>query len=308
MNQILYVEKNKKQSEPLDLNKVLLIFAIVLIVFGVSLLGKGVYAVVKNNEYSEKVIKAIPIAEITQEGQYANLNVKHVRAIETITYNWNGDEDTVINGNGRSSIAESIEIPVGNNTLYITIKDVVGKTARYNKEFSVNTGRDLKKPNIELNVVGNYLKLIVTDDTALNYVTYRWNENEEKKLVPNEVENAKIESSIEILKGRNKLTVIAVDSSNNTTTKTETYEGLTKPTVEVYVDGDSFLIIAKHENAVDRIEYTLNGQKYSIQYTPGPEMQYRQKMAEGYNKISIKAYSVDETVATKDGEYTYTKE
>ena len=35
-------------------------------------------------------------------------------------------------------------------------------------------------------------------------------------------------------------------------------------------------------------------------------MQHRQKMADGYNKIVIKAYSTEDTVETYEGEYTYT--
>lgn len=305
MNQILFVQKNQKESN-IDINKILIIFAILLIGFGIAMLGQGVYSKLKNSEYTKKIMNAIPTASFEREGQYLIIKSSHIRPIQSIKYNWNGEEEIVINGNNRTEIIEKIELPAGNNTLNIIITDVNGKQTTYSKDYSIETGKDIRKPEIDIDIVGNYVKLTVTDEKALSYVTYRWNEEEETKLQPTGADNAKIESNVEILKGRNKLTIIAVDASNNTTTREETFEGLTKPTVDVYVDGDSFLIVAKHENSIDHIEYTFNGQKYSIQYTPGPEMQYRQKMVEGHNKISVQAYSTDNTVGTYEGEYDYT--
>lgn len=305
MNQILYVQKKANETK-IDIKKILMFFAISLIVFGVAMMGEGIFAFAKNSNYLTKVQNAVPSATFQRDGQYLIINVTHVKNIQNIEYNWNGDDSIIINGNNQNNITERIELPSGNNTLNVIITDINGKQSRYSKEYSIDTGRDIKKPNIEIEVVGNYLKITATDDTELAYLTYRWNEEEETKVEPTGADNAKIEKNVEIKKGKNTLTLIAVDTSNNTTTEEKTFEGLTKPTLNVYVDGDSFLIIAKHDTAIDHIEYTLNGQKYSIQYTPGPEMQYRQKLVEGYNKIVVEAYSIDKTVEKYEGEYTYT--
>ena len=309
MNQILYVEKkqNKKQTT-LEIDKILKFFAIALLVFGVAFVGEGTYATIKNSEYTKQIANTAPVASIEREGQYIIIRATHIKPIESITYNWNGNQDeaVVIDGQNRTSITEKVELPAGDNTFNIVISDVTGKSTTYNKEFSIETGRDIAKPKIDMTIVGNYIKLTITDETELSYVTYRWNEEDEKEVKPTGADNKKIEINVDILKGKNTFTVIAVDSSNNTTTREETFEGRTKPTIEVYADGDSFLIIAKHDTAIDHIEYNLNGQDYTVNYTPGPEMQYRQKMAEGYNKIVVKAYSTEDTVETYEGEYTYT--
>ena len=55
-----------------------------------------------------------------------------------------------------------------------------------------------------------------------------------------------------------------------------------------------------------KIDYNLNGQDYSVQYEPSEVMQYRQQIAEGYNKIQVKAYSTEGTIGEYEGEYTYT--
>lgn len=305
MNQILYLEKEKRRTS-IDINKIVKFFGIALIVFGVLIAGQGIYGVARNADYSQKIASATPVLSVDRDGQYLIIKVSHIRPIESIKYNWNDDDDEVIDGNNRKNITEKIELPGGNNTFNIVVTDTTQKETTYSKDFSIDTGRDIQKPKIELNITGNYAKLTITDETKLSYVTYRWNDDEEKRIEPTGAENAKIEGSIEILKGKNTLTIIAVDSSNNTTKREETFEGRVKPTVEVYADGDSFLIIGRHEKAIDRIEYTLNGQKYRVQFTAGPEMQYRQKIQEGYNHISVQVYSVDNTVASYEGEYTYT--
>lgn len=307
MNQILYVEKDKKQPS-LNVNQIVRFFGIALIVFGVLIAGQGIYGVARDAGISQKFETATPVVNIDRDGQYLIIKVSHIKPIESIVYNWNDDEDVTINGNNRKNITERIELPGGNNTFNLIARDTRGKETTITKDYSIDTGRDIQKPKIELNILGNYAKITITDETKLSYVTYRWNDEEEKRIEPSGAEEAKIEGSIEILKGKNTLTIIAVDSSNNTTKREETFEGRVKPTVEVYADGDAFLIIGKHEKAIDRIEYTLNGQKYKVQFTAGPEMQYRQKIQEGYNHISVQVYSVDNTVASYEGEYTYTPE
>ena len=76
--------------------------------------------------------------------------------------------------------------------------------------------------------------------------------------------------------------------------------------MEVYVDGGYLVITARHEVGVKQIDYTINGQAYSIQYPEAPEMTYRQALDVGYNRVSITAYSVEDTQETFEGECTYT--
>ena len=45
MNQILQVQANKKNSKPVDTKKVVLFFAVSIIIFGLIILGQGAYNV-----------------------------------------------------------------------------------------------------------------------------------------------------------------------------------------------------------------------------------------------------------------------
>lgn len=307
MNQILYIQKEKKGST-IEIHKIVLFFSIAMIVFGVIMLGEGVYGAYKNNEMRKSIENAVPVAALDREGQQLKIHATHIRGIAKIEYNWNNDEDTAntIEGNSRNVIIQRIDLPAGTNIINVKLTDVNGKTATYSKEFYMENGKDIAKPKIELSVAGNYIKVTATDETALSYLTYRWNEEDETKIEAGQTENAKIEASIEIKRGENTFTIIAVDSSNNTSTKEQAFVGKVKPTLEVYIDGGYLLMIAKHEVGVKQIDFTLNGQAYSVQYPEAPEMQYRHPLAEGQNIVTVTAYSVEDTQETFEGQCTYT--
>lgn len=308
MNQILYIQKEKKNST-IEINKIILFFSIAVIVFGVVMLGEGVYGAYKNGVMQESINNAVPVAALDREGQQLKIHASHIRGIAKLEYNWNNDEDTAntIEGNGRTVIIQRLDLPAGTNTINVTVTDINGKVGKYSKEFFMENGKDIAKPDIELSVVGNYIKVTAIDETALSYLTYRWNEEEETKIEPNETENAKIEAQIEILRGQNTFTIIAVDSSNNTSTKEEIFEGRVKPTLQVYITQDGYLVMkASHEIGVKQIDFTLNGQAYSVQYPESPEMTYQHPLEVGQNVVKVTAYSVEDTQETFEGQCTYT--
>ena len=59
MNQILQVQETRKNSNPVDTKKIVLFFAVCLIIFGIILLGQGAYSVYKNKQ-NEKVQPSTP--------------------------------------------------------------------------------------------------------------------------------------------------------------------------------------------------------------------------------------------------------
>lgn len=309
MNQILYVEKKSKRKNRgttnLEIKKIVYFFSIAIIVLGVVFVGQASYGMYKSKVEEEKLSRTVPVATVEKDGTNVKITVSHDRAIEKIIYSWNNEETIVISGNERIKFEEYIALPAGNNILNLKIIDVIGNESEYNKEFISEVGKDITKPKIELSVVGNYVKIIATDETELAYVTYRWNDEVETTINPNETENAKIEQSVEILKGQNKLTVSAVDKSSNAITKTETFEGRVKPEIEVYIEGDSLVIKAKHEDGIEKIQYNFNNKDYDVKGQGTKELEYKQKLDVGYNKIIVKAYSSDGAEATFEGECNY---
>lgn len=313
MNQILYVDnkKNRKKKKGKNsltekLRRFAPVMSVVILGVGILFIGKGTLAVMDNDKNSKILEKVTPVATMEQNGENLAVRAKHIRPISSIIYSWNNEEEKTINTKNKTIVAETIAIPRGSNTLNLEVKDNTGKKSNYVEQFTNTEGTDTQKPKIDFILTGNNLRIQAKDDLEIAYLTYRWNEETEEIVHPTGADKAFLEETIEVRKGQNKLTVTAVDSSNNSTTEEKEFKGLIKPTVEIYVDGDSIVIIARHEVAVQRIDYTFNGQKYSVMYAPGPEMQYRQKMVEGNNVISVQAYSTEGAVGTAEGETYYT--
>lgn len=306
MNQILYVQKEKKKGSTVEINKILLFFSISIIVFGLIMLGEGVYGAYKNGEMRQVIENTTPTIALDREGQQLKISLSHIRELKTVTYNWNNDEDTAmeIDVTGKVSIVQRIELPAGENEFNITAIDINGKTTNLSKAFYMETGRDITKPQVDISVVGNYIKVMATDEAGLSYITYRWNDNEETKIDANLEDSGKIETNVEILRGKNTLTVIAVDSSNNTISREAIFEGRVKPTIEVWVEGNKLNIVGKHDGGVQKIEYTINGQTHTVQKEISPEMKTEHELSAGYNRVSITVYSTEETQESFEGECT----
>ena len=142
------------------------------------------------------------------------------------------------------------------------------------------------------------------------------NPKNEKKIENNNLHlNSEAFSFLEldILRGVNDITIVAVDSSNNTTTETKNFTALTKPEVIVTLsaDGKNLEIETTHENGISNIYYTLNGREYQANFDGDPEnpnptvVNFTQALDEGYNRFILTVKSVDETETVFDGECEY---
>lgn len=305
MNQILYTNTPKKGGT-LDIKTVLRIFAISCIIFGLILVGQATYAMVnKKGEESQSEV----LINVTQSEEILTISVKHDKLIDKITYSWNNGEEVILQGKGRKEINEKIIMPVGINTLILKVADINGKVATYSEMFELEQG-DRIKPEIELVVENSKVKIVAKDETALNYMSYYWNNEDETKIAVREESPKQIEDKIDILKGENTLTIIAVDKSGNETVKEQIFKGVKKPKIELLREEDELIVNVTDEEGVQKIEYTLNGQFY----TTDPEntgaslnmkeVQFRQKLTKGQNKITIKAYNVNGLQEEVSGETT----
>lgn len=294
MNQILYVERSKN-SNSLSIETIVKIFVISIIIFAIIFIGKGVYGII-NSKKNEAIIEpSITINELEEELQ---IIVNHEKAIDRIIYSWNNGREVTIQGRGKTNIAETIEFPTGNNTLYLKVIDSNKKETSYAKEYH-RDDKDTTKPEIELIVEGSRVRIVAKDETKLKYIKYNWNDEDETTVEVREDSPKQIEERIAILKGENKLTIVAVDDEGNETVKEQIYKGAKKPTIEVTQTNDELLIKVIDEENIQKIEINLNGNPYSTDYenTGNPlnmkEAEVIQKLEAGENNIVITAYSVN---------------
>ena len=296
MNQILYIEQNKKKKTHSKGKIVLIIFAICVIIIGGFLLGNVVYSSLNNKE--EENSSEPLVDEISQEGNIINILVKHDKPIEKIVYKWQNSQETVIPGEGREEIELTIDAPIGTNKLNIKVTDTIGKTVAYNKEYTGEEG-DVNKPKIDFTIEGQKIKIIAKDETALSYITYYWNNEDETKIEASADDTKQIEENIDILKGENTLTVIATDIAGNSEKIEQKYKGSKRPKISATQEGTDLVIKVTDEQGIQKIDYNLNGKLYSSdpQETGAPlgrnEVEFKQPLEEGENKIDIKVYNVD---------------
>lgn len=318
MNQILDYTPNKssRNSPSGNSDKIVRVFAILLVIFSLCLLGSGLFSIMKNRK-TENVDEVTPTyAEISavQEGDQAIITVTHDKVIESMVYSWNSDAERQVKGDGKKTLEKTLDLPAGQNTLYIKVIDINGVESSFDQEFTAESGVDIMSPVISLDIVNGeeekMLKITATDETKILFLTYRWNDEEEIKVEASEDNEKEIVAEIPIMRGTNDITIVAVDAENNTTTETKSYTGLTKPEIVVSLseDGSTLIIKTTHENGIKQVYYTLNDNPFqgSFEEQGNPkEVEFTQVLDEGYNRIVLTVTSVDGTETVFDGECEY---
>ncbi len=309
MNQILDYNPNKSSGGGSSgSDKIVRVFAILLIIFAICLLGSGAYGLYKKNSEKTKPVATQTKAQISveQEETTGIIKVSHDKAIEKLIYSWDNEKEINNKGNGESTMEVEIALIAGEHTLNIKVVDIDGVESTYEEVIISENGEDKIYPVITLDVdnVTKKLVITVTDETALDFVTYRWNNEEEQRIDVDEDEK-KIEFDIEILKGQNDLTIVAVDKNNNTTTEQKNLKGVTKPDVKITVAADkkSADVYCYHENGIEGINVKLNdiSQDVPLEEAGAKEAGFQITLVEGENDITVTATSVDgtETIANE---------
>ena len=189
---------------------------------------------------------------------------------------------------------------------------------------------DEEAPTIELAVVGENVKVIARDETHIEHIEYRWNEEETQTVKADEDDKNKIETLIQIKQGTNTLKVVALDKAGNTHEVTQEFQGKIRPTVELHinVEGNGVIVSAYCEDGIKKVEFTVNGDWTRIpidehnstkeewasagvivEYSNDGKIiraQYTAPLREGENIINAYAYSLEGLVGEKDGKATYT--
>ena len=316
MNQILSTsmpmdskkKQKQKNGQPIALGSIIKFFGIAILIFGGLLVGIGVYSMTKNpsQQKQENVEPTISIENKTDNTIL--LKVMHQKNIDRVEYGWNDEEMTVLYGNNGKYLDEEINIPSGNNTLHVLVVDVDGNEATYDKQYE-------RESNINIEVSGNKIKITYSGDTMISYMTYRWDEEDEKRV---EIQDESIDEEIEALKGLHTLTVVVVDENNNTDTKQQKINGVSKPKVEVTVDEqkEHFVIKASDEDKISKFSFRLNqddSQEYEMDLKDKDfkEIEYilpdSLKLQPGENIIEVTVYNSN-GVSTETGIIKFVKE
>jgi len=327
MNQILLTNNNKNKKKKNnknisrnnsnDIKKIIVFFSIVILVFGIAIGGVYGYKLLRKNQEETTISKPeISLQELEQEeGQIEEVTIiaKSKIGISKIIYTWNDEQEQVKELNGRTSHEEKIEIPYGESILKVTVIDQNGEEIETTKEFI----RQAQKPTIELDkTIGNgKVKIIATDETSkMKYITYKWNEEEEIKIEAQAEEDTVIETIIDVKRGKNKLTINAVNMNDVEETIEETLNGVNNPEIKVTKRDNKLYMKITHDMGFEKIEFYVNGTIYTYDKNfsgydaAKQEIEYYFNLKEGENIVIIKAISTEKTEAIYKGKSNYVAE
>lgn len=294
--------KNNKVKRPVAISSVLKFFGIAILVFGVFMVGTGAYAIYKNQD-EQQVQNLEPTISIENKTDtIILLKVIHQRNIAKVEYGWNDQEKTVIDGNDGKYVEQEINVPSGNNTLHVLVQDEDGKEITYEKQYEIES-------KINFEVSGNKIKITYDGDKIISYMTYRWDEEDEETI---EIDDTSINQEIEAIKGLHTLTVVVVDEDNNTDTKVQKINGVSKPKLVIDLDEqrEHFVIKATDDELLKKIEIRLNqddNQKYvlNLEEMNLKELEYVLpiELQEGENLIEVTVYNSNDITDQSGARY-----
>lgn len=306
MNQIVYTGDNQPK---IGINKIVIFFTIIIILFAIALIGQGIFFLSKTNKKNADNVKIDPPEIITNaEGNNIELKIKHVISLNKVFYSWgNGQENEIKDVEGKNEKTQTILAPNEDSTLNIRIIDQNNEEYKFSKEFKYNETVDVVKPRIDLtSIIGNVVAT-VTDNKEISYIEYHWNDEQPVRVQVEEQNKTKLEYKIAVKEGKNKITVVAVDASGNTATKEIETQTVTRPTIDLKKSKGEIIIKVSDEKGITKVEYEINGVKYTkeISEENKKEFEIRDLLVRGTNIIKVTAHNIDGLTAEKTGKCIY---
>ena len=310
MNQILATNSQKpekqpkqksqatyKTSTPVDMARIARIFAIVLLVFGICVVATGSYAIYEAGETKGEtamVNPVITVENLEDDDTTLLLTVTSNIGIDKVVYRWNDGKQTTLNGKGSSYIEQKIQIATGSNILNITATDTQNQESTHSKRYELNS-------KIVLEAVENKVRVTYKGDTEIAYMTYRWDEEDEKQI---DIDSNEIDEEIDVLSGSHTLTIVVVDVDNHTETRVKEIVGVPVPVIDVHLNDDNtkYVITVTDATNLQEIVLTLDedetkkyGQKIS-----GKEFKVEFPLKENSeNKMKIEVTNSDNQSAER---------
>lgn len=316
MNQILMVEnKNKKKKNKVrnsgttDIQNIVRFFAFVIIIFGIVMIGHSSYAIYRDAKGNNT--ENLPEVDITRVNDTIIVNVNSTYIINKFKYSWQNSQQTSVPEES-TTFEEEIILPSGNNVLTIILEDETGRATTFTKEIILD-GVDIVKPTIDIEQgQGLSVRITATDETQIEYLTYRIDDGEEIRIDKNNVEDKKIEYAVtEIARGEHTIYITAVDSSGNTeTAESPVIVSSDRPTIKsIDIDRESGKIIIKASDidGLQSIEVNLNGAVYQMNDINKTEATFSLNLREGTNTLSVKLTNVNGLTAEGATEFDYAR-
>lgn len=296
MNQILSVEMPKKrtkiktgQNNKASTKSVVTFFCVVLIIFGIALIGISIFAILdsKNKGDSQKPAN-LPRIDVTQNATELEIEVICVSEISSVEYNWENKKAEKVEGNGRNTMNLKVDIPSGTNIFTIKAIDTEGREKEYSQEYV-----GAKEPNItqfDPTIERNTIIVKCEETQIIKYMSYFYDEEQEKvEDINNTTGLIKIAS-----KPGEHLLTIKVGYEDGTVGKLS--NKVFVPILKISPNGvgqyNKFIIDASSSRIIDKVKINFNG--VETVETVNSEKYYKEldlKPGEpGTNELKVEVY------------------
>ena len=306
MNQILFTNNNNNNYNKVDTKKIIIIFAIAIILVAVLIVAIKVYGIYqdKKNAVSDVVPEIVITSNSTKE---ATIKVTCEEGIQYLIYTWNDEDENRVNLNGSTSFERIVEMPENTiNTLKVEVVSINNVTGSKTEVFENSI--DSVKPTVDsITIVDKKLNIEVSDNNGIKYLAYKWENEEEVIINADENDNLKMTAEIDIQRGTYKLQIRVVDIYENEELLSRLVTGVNEPEITVIKYGDTVNISVTHDMGFKKIEFIINNSVYVYdenfsKYDKNKtEVEFDFPLKEGENKVQVNAYSL-EKMSEEQGE------
>ena len=314
MNQILAVENKKKEKvktkkirtgRPIEIKGIVMFFAVIIMVFGLTLAGQGSYALYK--DIDDRKPENIPYVTIGRVNDKAIVQISSNIEISKLVYSWNNGEESAI-PIGSTNAREEITLLGYDSVLNLTIEDMNGKREKFQKQYLL-TGVDITKPVVEIETKdGNdKMKIVAKDETGIAYITYQWEDGEPVTVNADQQGQTEMIVQVPLTVGLKKIKIIAVDTNGNIEEiEREITTSTSRPKMTLRRNKQKISIEIEDKDGIKSIKANLNGEEYEITNVNRKKVKVGYLyLREGNNTISVEVTNVNDYTEKATAELQY---
>lgn len=314
MNQILAVENKKKEKvktkkirtgRPIEIKGIVMFFAVIIMVFGLTLAGQGSYALYK--DIDDRKPENIPYVTIGRVNDKAIVQISSNIEISKLVYSWNNGEESAI-PIGSTNAREEITLLGYDSVLNLTIEDMNGKRVKFQKQYLL-TGVDITKPVVEIETKdGNdKMKIVAKDETEIAYITYQWEDGEPVTVNADQQGQTEMIVQVPLTVGLKKIKIIAVDTNGNIEEiEREITTSTSRPKMTLRRNKQKISIEIEDKDGIKSIKANLNGEEYEITNVNRKKVKVGYLyLREGNNTISVEVTNVNDYTEKATAELQY---
>ena len=296
--EIIIKIKNKKYIKSvIEINKIVIFFAISILILGICIIAGSIYAKDKINKNIEENATPVVNFNFNEDESSVDISVHHPKGITQVIYTLNNQDEKVIEGNNQQDIKTTVKLDGGKNKIVVKATDEMNHLVEYEQEYTVGN-----LAQIDLNNVDNAVKLTVTSVEKIKTVSYKWDDEQEKVI---EVNSTQYSERIIAPVGKHTLKIEVIDDKGIKTEKTQVVIGAKVPEIKVQaikkLDGNVYYSISiKDEVILKNVKITLNDEEKVNIDVNSSEYTTEIVLQKGFdNKLIIEASNENLTTSKK---------